>query len=70
MHSLSSDEKIRCPNCGGPDTRHSKRRGILDTLMTTFGKSPFRCRACNRRFYISDTASDDVDEHADEAADA
>ena len=42
-------------------------RGLLDSIMTAFGKKPYRCRRCERRFYVyvgrPDAAeSDDVDE--------
>jgi hypothetical protein len=48
---LNSDEKLRCPSCGSVDVRHSQRRGLLDSLMSTLRKTPFRCRFCQRRFY-------------------
>jgi hypothetical protein len=44
-------DKIRCPSCGGADIRHSLPRGLLDSLMMAFGKAPFRCRGCERRFH-------------------
>jgi transposase-like protein len=44
-------DKIRCPSCGGADVRHSLPRGLLDSLMMAFGKAPFRCRGCERRFH-------------------
>jgi hypothetical protein len=34
------------------DIRHSLQRGMLDALMSAFGKSPRRCRFCERRFYV------------------
>jgi hypothetical protein len=47
---------------------------VLDSLMVMFSRSPFRCRACSRRFYVADSAEagqePDDDEHVDEAADA
>ncbi|MGD0778629.1 MAG: hypothetical protein ABSC05_38100 [Candidatus Solibacter sp.] len=48
---MSADDKLRCPSCGGADVRHSLPRGLLDSLMMAFGKAPFRCRGCERRFY-------------------
>jgi hypothetical protein len=48
---LNSDEKLRCPSCGGVDVRHSQRRGLLDSLMSALHKEPYRCRFCQRRFY-------------------
>src|ERR1019366_2772813 len=50
---LSSDDTVRCPSCGGADIRHSLPRGLLDWFMMAFGKAPFRCRRCERRFYRS-----------------
>jgi hypothetical protein len=26
-------------------------RGFLDSVMMAFGKKPYRCRRCERRFY-------------------
>jgi len=40
-----------CPSCGGHDVRRSHSSGLFDALMSKFGKFPFRCRACTRRFY-------------------
>ena len=48
---MSVHDKIRCPSCGGADIRHSLPRGLLDSLMMAFGKAPFRCRGCERRFH-------------------
>ena len=36
------------------DTRHSYPGGFLDMLMEMFGKRPYRCRGCRRRFYGPD----------------
>jgi hypothetical protein len=49
---LAAVDKIRCPSCDGVDIRHSLQRGILDAVMSAFGKSPRRCRFCERRFYV------------------
>ena len=46
-----TQQKLRCPSCGGADIRHSLPNGILDSMMLAFGRSPFRCRRCERRFY-------------------
>ena len=45
------DETPRCPRCGGRDVRVSAIRGFIDSFMVAFGRSPFRCRACQCRFY-------------------
>jgi len=42
---------LRCPSCGGHDVRRSHSRGLFDAVLSKFGKFPFRCRACTRRFY-------------------
>jgi len=42
---------LLCPSCGGHDVLRSHSRGLFDSLMSRFGKVPFRCRACTRRFY-------------------
>ena len=48
---MRTDDNLRCPSCSGADIRHSLPRGFLDSFMTMFGKAPFRCRRCDRRFY-------------------
>jgi len=44
---------VRCPRCGGRDVRHSRHRGIKDAFLVALGRHPFRCRACDFRFYKS-----------------
>ena len=56
---LSSSEKQQCPSCGSKDTRHSYPGGMLDMLMEMFGKRPYRCRGCRRRFYRPDDSGGD-----------
>jgi hypothetical protein len=46
-------DTYRCPRCGGVDVRHSLPRGIRDSFMVALGKYPFRCRACQCRFFRS-----------------
>jgi hypothetical protein len=54
------------------DIRHSLPRGPLDSVMLLFGRTPFRCRCCERRFYSArdrtahqGTAADaQIDQHA------
>jgi hypothetical protein len=41
--------------------------GLMDAFMQMFGKRPFRCRSCRKRFYSEEVkpdepVSDDVDE--------
>ncbi len=57
-----SDPKLQCPRCHGSDIRHSLPRGILDSLMMAFGKKPYRCRRCERRFYADFIAAKDESE--------
>ena len=66
---VSADDKLRCPSCGGADIRHSLPRGLLDSLMMAFGKEPFRCRRCERRFYRHTTilSRPEADKEADTA---
>ena len=67
---MSSEGKKRCPSCGGSDTRHSVRNGLLDAFMQMFHKRPFRCRSCRRRFYGTDEDAPPPDaEDQDDAAD-
>ena len=42
----------RCPKCFGRDVRPSRKGGLLDSIMRKLGRSPFRCRGCQNRFYI------------------
>ncbi len=49
---MPSDGKIRCPSCNGLDIRHSFQRGIVDGMMSMMGRTPHRCRCCERRFYV------------------
>jgi hypothetical protein len=46
-------DTFRCPRCGGADVRHSIPRGFRDSFMVAIGRHPFRCRACQCRFYRS-----------------
>jgi DNA-directed RNA polymerase subunit RPC12/RpoP len=68
VERLTSDDKLRCPNCGGADIRHSLRRGILDWLMNVFDKAPFRCRRCERRFYRRVAVREPVEAEAETPA--
>ena len=45
------DNIPRCPNCGGKDIRPSFAEGMRDSIMLFFQMTPFRCRACEKRFY-------------------
>jgi hypothetical protein len=50
--ALPSENKTRCPACDAQDIRHSLPRGLLDSVMAIFGRTPRRCRCCERRFYV------------------
>ena len=41
-----------CPQCSYMVSR-SRRLGWKDSLAKVIGRYPFRCRACNYRFYLS-----------------
>lgn len=41
----------RCPKCGWQDVRLSHNKGALDSALSVFSVSPFRCRSCGHRFY-------------------
>ena len=45
------NKPLVCDDCGTPDVRPSWPAGMQDRLMAAFGYSPYRCRACNYRFY-------------------
>lgn len=41
-----------CPSCKSDEVSRSKRRKFLDLLMWFLGMKAYRCRECNRRFYV------------------
>jgi hypothetical protein len=41
----------RCPGCWKRDVQRSRSRGLKDVVARAFSLVPFRCRACQRRFY-------------------
>ena len=44
--------KRYCPECRGKDIRKSTRRGIHEkSILPLFLLRPFRCMACNSRYY-------------------
>lgn len=47
----SQQEKPRCPRCGSFDIRRSSSQGLIATIFQMFGREPYRCRSCRRRFY-------------------
>ena len=42
---------LTCPNCNGLKTRRSRRRSVLDHLFGFGNVLPWRCEACEARFY-------------------
>lgn len=45
-------ENPRCPHCEGKDVRRSPRRGFFELiLLSSISVRPFRCQACDARFY-------------------
>ena len=47
-----TEHVTRCPKCFGRDVRPSRKGGLLDSIMSKLGRSPFRCRGCQSRFYV------------------
>src|SRR5579864_5162269 len=44
-------EPLICRMCGRADVRPSWQSGASDALLSWCGRMPYRCRACNSRFY-------------------
>jgi len=41
-----------CPNCGSHRHYKSRRKGLLEYILhTVFFVSPFRCTACDERYF-------------------
>ena len=40
-----------CARCGKSDIRASWAAGIVDAVLAGFRHYPYRCRACNYRYY-------------------
>src|SRR4051812_28735687 len=49
MASPTQPEPRRCPACGSRDIRPSQRR-LADEVVALLHLTPFRCRACGKRF--------------------
>jgi hypothetical protein len=45
---------IKCPKCGGEDTRRSRRDGWGDFLHRFLAHKAYRCRTCRARFFVQD----------------
>ena len=48
-----NNKLIKCPICGGKDTRRSRRRGMVEKSISMVGVLPYRCENffCNQRFF-------------------
>ena len=40
-----------CPKCGSSYIRRSHKRGLLEKILATTGVRPYRCDACDKRFF-------------------
>lgn len=52
----------RCPGCGRKDIRQSVFGGLRDNFMKMCGFMPYRCRACETRFYRKMRLPEEVEE--------
>jgi hypothetical protein len=46
-------EDLACPHCGSTNIRRSRNIGMWAAIQRIFGRWPFRCRSCRRKFYRS-----------------
>ena len=42
-----------CPSCHSNDVSRSRRRKLKDSFMRWMGKVAYRCRDCQKRFYLA-----------------
>ncbi len=42
-----------CPSCHSNDVSRSRKRKLKDRFMRWMGKVAYRCRDCQRRFYVN-----------------
>ena len=42
-----------CPSCHSNDVSRSRKRKLKDRFMRWMGKIAYRCRDCQRRFYVT-----------------
>ena len=47
------DNSLRCPYCFSRDIGYTRQRTTGDAIMAMLRRTPKRCRACNRRFYVA-----------------
>jgi hypothetical protein len=48
-----SEAALKCPNCASADVRRSRRQNASEAIRMSLGNYPFRCLACNTRFWSS-----------------
>ncbi len=41
-----------CPSCQSNDISRSRKRKMKDSFMRWMGKVAYRCRDCQKRFYV------------------
>jgi hypothetical protein len=46
---LTTPERRICPYCGSHDVHRSRKRGIIETMLTITDIRPYRCHYCERR---------------------
>ena len=51
LATLRGDRTEFCNRCGKTDVRPSWPAGILDPLLAVLHHYPYRCRACQYRYY-------------------
>lgn len=49
----SMNAPLACPDCGSGSIRLSRRQGIGERGKIALGNYPFRCLACNHRFWAN-----------------
>jgi len=42
-----------CPSCHSNDVSRSRKKKLKDRFMRWMGKVAYRCRDCQRRFYVT-----------------
>ena len=42
-----------CPSCHSNDISRSRKRKLKDSVMRWMGKVAYRCRDCQKRFYVN-----------------
>ncbi len=52
MQSETIKSQRKCPGCGAERTVRSRSR-FLDGLPAMLGRKPYRCRSCQKRFYVT-----------------